>query len=244
MGEIYAIEHGQGLPIILLHGGLATHVACLRFALPLAERFRLSTPDLRGSGRSHFAGELSWELLADDVAQLAPGPCVVGGISFGAGVAVKVALRHPSLVRGLVLLHPAYGGDELGLLPAQRAAMDAMHAAGERTLTDGIAALHPLLDTLPPELRARARQLVAEYDPASVAATTRFMASGVQPFARADELAAIAAPALVVPGIDPQHPREVAELFARALPRCTQVDTSDFARAIDAFVQAALGSEL
>jgi hypothetical protein len=64
------------------------------------------------------------------------------------------------------------------------------------------------------------------------------MASGAQPFARATELAAIAAPALVVPGTDPYHPREVAELYAQHLQRCTMraVEPSEFATMIEGFV--------
>ena len=33
--RLYAVESGDSLPIILLHGGLATHLACRRFASPL-----------------------------------------------------------------------------------------------------------------------------------------------------------------------------------------------------------------
>ena len=228
--RLYATACGEGDAIIILHGGLATNEACWRFAAPLAARARVVAPDLRASGRSHWAGELTWDLLADDIAALARhldiARAIVGGISFGAGCAVRVALRHPQLVSRLVLLHPAFDGVEL--VPAQRAAMDAMHAAGERAMRDGIEALFPLLETLPAPVRERARALVATYDPASVAALTRFMASGAQPFAPG-ELAAIAAPVTVVPGIDPQHPAEVAAIYARHLARCMVVATDDFA---------------
>jgi pimeloyl-ACP methyl ester carboxylesterase len=241
--RLYAVADGHGLPVILLHGGLANHASCRAFAAPLVSRYRLITPDLRASGRSRFAGALDWDLFADDIAALADHlaieRAVVGGISFGAGCAARVALRHPDRIAGLVLLHPAYGGAELGLSPAQIAAMRAMADAGERALVDGMRALDPLLDTLPAELRERARATVATYDPASVAALTRFMASGVQPFARATELATIAAPVLVVPGEDPTHPRDVASLLHEHLPRCTLRDAanSDFASTIEDFIE-------
>jgi hypothetical protein len=59
------------------------------------------------------------------------------------------------------------------------------------------------------------------------------MASGAQPFGAAAELAAIAAPVLLVPGTDPYHPREVAELYRRHLPRCTvsSIEPADFVTA-------------
>src|SRR5688572_21598032 len=221
--RLFVTESGNGPPIVLLHGGLANHLACWLFAAPLASRFRIITPDLRGAGRSHFAGLLSWDMIADDIATIVRSlgieRAAIGGISFGAAAAVRVALRHRDLVSALLVLHPAYGGDELGLSRAQQQAMAAMHAAGSRVVAEGIGVLLPLFDALPPEIRERAKRLVATYDPASVAATTAFMASHAQPFARGAELAAIDVPALVVPGVDAFHPREVAEVFAQHLPR-------------------------
>src|SRR5262249_38394591 len=127
--RLSAVERGAGTPIVLLHGGLANHLSCWLYAEPLAARYRVITPDLRGAGRSTYAGPLSWDLLADDIAALVQHlglPRVaIGGASFGAGVAVRVALRHRELVAALVVLDPAYGGATLGLTPAQQAAMQA-----------------------------------------------------------------------------------------------------------------------
>jgi 3-oxoadipate enol-lactonase len=236
--KLYAVEGGAGRPLILLHGGLANHLACRVFAAPLERELRLITPDVRASGKSHFAGELSWDLLADDVAalirHLGLPRAVVGGISSGAACAVRVALRHPDLVEALVVLTPAFGGADLGLTPVQQAAMAAMDAAGSRAPAEGVEVLFPLFDALPEHVRARGRAVAATYDPASVAATTRFLATGAQPFARGEELAAITAPVLLVPGIDPTHPTEVADVYARNLPRCTvrAVEPAGFAGAI------------
>lgn len=222
--RLYAAHRGTGRAIICLHGGLASQLSCRPYALPLSEHYHLITPDLRGSDQSVYGGPLSWDQLADDIAALAAHlgvtRAVIAGSSFGAAVAVRVALRHPHLLDGLVLLQPAYGGAELGLNAAQLAAFAAMDAAGRRTLTEGIAALLPLFDALPPEIRDHARAAAARYDPASVATTTQLLASHTQPFSSPSELAAITAPALVVPGVDPTHPVEVADVFARHLPRC------------------------
>jgi pimeloyl-ACP methyl ester carboxylesterase len=234
--RLFAVERGAGVPVIFLHGGLADHRAAQHVAgATAAPPYRLITPDLRGAGRSRHPGPLTWADLADDVAALAchlgVARAVVGGSSFGAGCAVAVALRHPALVAALVLVTPAYGGAELGLAPAQAAAMAAMDAAGRRCPREGITALHPLFAALPDPLRARARAMVDGFDPASVAATTAFMASGAQPFAAATELAAIAAPVLLVPGTDPTHPPEVAAVFRRHLRDCTvhAIAPADFA---------------
>jgi 3-oxoadipate enol-lactonase len=224
--RLFAVERGAGQPIILLHGGLVSHVAVSPFAEPLAAHFRVVTPDQRGSGRSVHRARLRWTQLADDVAALARHlgieRAVIAGMSFGAGGAVATALRHPALTAGLAIINPAFGGGEVGLTPAQQAAMDAMDAAGSRAPAEGVAVLHPLFAALPAPVRERVHAMIAGFDPGSVAATTRFLASGEQPFARGADLAAITAPALLVPGLDAYHPPEVTDVFRRHLPRCTE----------------------
>jgi hypothetical protein len=110
-----------------------------------------------------------------------------------------------------------------------------MDEVGRRAPREGIGVLHPLFDALPPAIRERARAMVESFDPASVAATTHFMATGAQPFATGGELAAIACPVLVVPGTDPTHPASHAEAFRRHLSDCRVVETPDLAAAIAAF---------
>jgi 3-oxoadipate enol-lactonase len=240
--RLFAVEGGDGPPVILLHGGLANHLMCWRFAAPLAARLRIITPDLRATGRSVWAGALTWDQLADDIAalvrQLGLERVVIGGVSFGSGVAVRFALRHPSLTAALVLLSPVFAGADVGLTPAQDAAMHAIDTLGRRAVVEGVQVLFALLEALPAELRERGRAVIATFDPASVAATTRFMVSGGHPFASATELASIAAPTLLVPGADPQHPPEVAELYRRQLRSCTvrEADASQYAAAIAEFL--------
>ena len=240
--RLFAALRGSGRPLVLLHGGLATHVSCLRMAAPLLPRYRVIAPDLRGSGASHDGRPLSYDQLADDLAALLDhvglARAAIGGFSFGAACAVAFALRHPSRVAALAIMMPAFAGADAPPNEAQRAAFAAMASAGTRTLREGPGALLPLFDALPAEIRERARALVATFDPASVAATTAFLASAAHPFARASELAAIAAPALVVPGEDATHTREVALAHAQNLPRARLVDASiaDHARVLDEFL--------
>ncbi len=228
--RLFAVARGDGPPIVLLHGGLANHLACWQFAGPLTARYRVVTPDLRGAGRSTYAGTLTWDDLADDVHALLRhlhiDRAVIGGVSFGAAAAVRFALRHPTATAALAVLTPAYGGADLGMTAAQIDAMDAMHAAGARCLTDGVRALYPLFDPLPPDIRTRALAMVDGFDPASVETTTRFMASRIQPFASPADLAALTMPTLVVPGADPTHPPDVADAFARGIPKCTVRDAA------------------
>ena len=49
--QLFVREDGSGPVILMLHGGMATHLASLPLVAPLVERYRIVTPDLRGSGR-------------------------------------------------------------------------------------------------------------------------------------------------------------------------------------------------
>lgn len=217
--RLFALDVGQGLPIVFLHGGLADHRAALFHLGSLAVAHRLLAPDLRGSGRSVYAGTLSWDRLADDVAALLAHlgieRAVVGGTSMGSAVALRFGLRHPRLTVGLMLLSPVYPGEDRGLSVAQLAVMRRMGEVGQQTLQQGPGALRPLFARLPPPVQEVAMEMIMGFDAASVAATTGFLASNVQPICSASELAAIDVPVLIVPGVDAEHPGEVADLYAR-----------------------------
>jgi pimeloyl-ACP methyl ester carboxylesterase len=237
--RLFAVESGEGLPIVFLHGGLADHRASLFRVRPLTTSYRVITPDLRGSGRSVHAGGLSWDQLADDVdallSHLRLERVVVGGVSAGSAVALRFALRHPARVRALVLIAPPYLGSRRGLTGAQRTAFRTMDAHGSRAPAEGIDVLRPLYERLPPATRELALAMLSGFDAASVAATTRFLASGVQPFDEPEELASIEVPALLVPGADPEHPADVCELYAQHLPNRVLVTSAspNVAAAID-----------
>jgi len=241
--RLFAIDKGLGLPLLFFHGGLADHRASLFHVGRLAVAHRVVMPDLRGSGRSVHAGDLSWDLLADDAGALLDHleieGAVVGGVSAGSAVALRFALRHPRRALGLLLKSPVYPGGDRQLTEAQWAAFRTMEAVGRRAVEEGIEVLCPLYERLPEAIREAALEMMRGFDPASVAATTRFLASGAQPFATVSELSAIEVPALLVPGTDPEHPAEVCALYAAHLRRATIVDpaSADLLGRIEAFFQ-------
>ncbi len=226
--RLFAREVGDGHPVVFVHGGLADHRAALFRVRQLAGTHRLVTPDLRGSGRSVHAGDLSWDRLADDMAALLEHleleRAVVGGTSMGSAVALRFALRYPRRLQGLVLMSPVYPGADRPLSEAATVAMQTMKEAGERALEHGMDALRPLFETLPPPIRDVAIEMMLGFDAASVAATTRFLASNQQPMESVHELESINAPVMVLPGIDPQHPAEVASLYTQHLLHSTVVE--------------------
>jgi pimeloyl-ACP methyl ester carboxylesterase len=106
--DIWTEQVGQG-PDVLLIGGAGDTVESRPFLLDgLADRYRLTAVDNRGAGRTgHAGGFVSVEMMADDAAQVlraleAPS-AHVAGFSGGSIVAQELALRHPELVRSLML---------------------------------------------------------------------------------------------------------------------------------------------
>jgi 3-oxoadipate enol-lactonase len=106
--QIYTEQVGEG-PDVLLIGGLGDTVESWELQLDgLADRYRLTAFDNRGAGRTPAAdGPVSVELMADDAAgvlrALGIGSAHVAGFSGGSVIAQELALRHPELVRSLVL---------------------------------------------------------------------------------------------------------------------------------------------
>ena len=106
--DIWTEQVGQG-PDVLLIGGLGDTVESWQFQLDgLADRYRLTAFDNRGAGRTAMPpGPVTVELMADDAAQVLQALEVpsahVAGFSGGSIIAQELALRHPELVRSLVL---------------------------------------------------------------------------------------------------------------------------------------------
>jgi pimeloyl-ACP methyl ester carboxylesterase len=106
--EIYVDQVGQG-PDVLLIGGLGDTIESWQFQLDgLRDRYRLTAFDNRGAGRTAMPeGPASVEAMADDAAgvlrTLDLPSAHVAGFSGGSIIAQELALRHPGLVRSLVL---------------------------------------------------------------------------------------------------------------------------------------------
>lgn len=106
--RMYYESYGEGLPVILLHGGLET---CRMWALmvPVLSRyFRVMTPDSRGHGRTDSSVEpVTFPLMAGDFIQFIQvlgleKPFVVG-YSDGGQIAKHMAINNPGLARGYMI---------------------------------------------------------------------------------------------------------------------------------------------
>jgi pimeloyl-ACP methyl ester carboxylesterase len=61
--RLFAVEEGDGLPLVMLHGGMASHAAVLPAVASLGAKYRVITPDQRGSGRSVCGSPLTFDRL-------------------------------------------------------------------------------------------------------------------------------------------------------------------------------------
>src|SRR3954454_8108034 len=106
--DIWTEQVGEG-PDVLLIGGLGDTVESWQFQLDgLADRYRLTAFDNRGAGRTSMpGGPASVEDMADDAAFVLSALDIrsahVAGFSGGSIISQELALRHPNLVRSLVL---------------------------------------------------------------------------------------------------------------------------------------------
>jgi 3-oxoadipate enol-lactonase len=99
---IRTFEGGEGPPLLLVHGfgGAAWNFSELA---PLLAGRRLIIPDLPGHGASSPLPAPTLTGFADVLCELLDGPVDVLGHSMGGVVALRLAERHPLLVRRLVL---------------------------------------------------------------------------------------------------------------------------------------------
>ena len=114
---------GEGEPLLLLHGGLGSFDMFAPVLPILAEGRRVIGIDLLGHGRTEL-GRRSVNLIemGDDTAavlrELGFEQVDVLGYSLGAGVAMRLAVQHPELVRRAVFASAPFSPD--GFYPEMR----------------------------------------------------------------------------------------------------------------------------
>jgi pimeloyl-ACP methyl ester carboxylesterase len=127
--ELYYEVHGDGEPLILLHGGVGA-IEMFGEVLPmLAEGRKVIGVDLQAHGRTaDIDRPITYEQMAEDVAALIGHlgfeRADVMGYSLGGGVALQTAIRHPDIVRKLVAVSTAFKRD--GWYPEVLAGMEQM----------------------------------------------------------------------------------------------------------------------
>lgn len=107
--NIYSETYGAGNPLVLIHGGFGT-ISMFAPVLPrLSETRQVIAIELQGHGHTaDIERAFSFETFADDVAvlitNLGLANADVLGYSLGGGVAIQTAIRHPNVVRKLIVV--------------------------------------------------------------------------------------------------------------------------------------------
>ncbi len=198
-------------------------------------------PDRHSYGYDRLAADL---LAVLD--ELGLDRAILAGASMGAHTIVRFALDHPERVAALGLITPAYLPGEPASAPDATGAETAIIGAagnvvGEEAKTDAFAAWDALAEGLrgggvdgfmaaydfeavPEVWRATVetvvRQRLARHEHPQAVADALEVVPRSRPFERVEDLAAIAAPTLIVASrdeADPGHPLAVGERYARAI---------------------------
>jgi 3-oxoadipate enol-lactonase len=108
------VDVGEGIPIILIHGLFLDHTAFAEQIDTFNDRYRIIAIDIHGHGASsELDRSMSLDEMAEDyfdlVQQLGIQQAIWGGVSLGGMTSLRIAIRHPEAVLGLVLLNTNAG---------------------------------------------------------------------------------------------------------------------------------------
>ena len=105
--------HGEGPPLVLIHGGLVDHQMWQPQVEPFSRKYKVITYDIRGHGRTGGSEKRGYsvQLLAEDLRalleQLQVDKPVVCGLSLGGIVAQAYATSYPTDIAALILCDTA-----------------------------------------------------------------------------------------------------------------------------------------
>lgn len=123
--EMYYEIHGEGPPLVLLHGAYMTIEAMGPLLPGLAQTRQVIAVEQQGHGRTaDIDRPITYEGMADDTAELirrlGHEEADVLGYSMGGGVALQLAIRRPDVVRRLIVASATFSSDGM---PAEALAM-------------------------------------------------------------------------------------------------------------------------
>jgi pimeloyl-ACP methyl ester carboxylesterase len=204
----YYEVYGAGDPLVLMHGGLSTLEMLDPVAAALSAGFQVYAPERRGHGRTPDpGGPITYATMAADTIAFLDKLGVRGahlvGLSDGGNVALDVALARPDLCGKLVLMGAAAHRD--GHTAEQRELFDRWVGHPSPPVMAGLKQLHGAVAPGGPD---SFEVLFAQLGDVWGADTGHSMA----------ELAALAAPTLVLLGDDDVLTVEHAAAMARAIP--------------------------
>ena len=214
-------DGGEGLPVIFQHG-LGGDEAQVAEVFPDGQGIRRLTLECRGQGKSSLgnASEISIANFANDILAFADSRgvdrFVIGGISMGAAIALRIAIRHPERVKALILARPAWlwGAAPANMKPFAEVASYLRKRTVEDFDTSETA--QKLAREAPDNLLSLKKFFSVKDRSAAAVLLETIAADG--PGVSEVEVRAIAVPTLIVGHkIDAIHPLEFAQTLARKI---------------------------
>jgi pimeloyl-ACP methyl ester carboxylesterase len=223
--------HGDGFPLLLVHGFTGSSLDWTDVAAPLACGRRVVTLDHRGHGESPNTGDAAtynFDQLVVDMARLVDRLGLerfdLLGHSMGGVVAMRYTLRHPERVRSLILMDTAAG--------AQPGAADLLRGGFELVRTQGMLALYEVIQPFlgagerADVLRARQRTKLEQMDPV---AFTELGEELLTYPSILDRLAMLDLPTTVIVGENDTGLRAAADALSSTIPGAVLVVVPDAA---------------
>jgi pimeloyl-ACP methyl ester carboxylesterase len=229
--RLAAESAGEGIPVVLLHGLTATRRYVVMGSRSLERSgHRVIAYDARGHGASSPAPERNayrYEDLVGDLEtvldQMDVDQAVLAGASMGAHTLLAFALQAPERVAGLVVITPAYDGEDVNN-PKSLAHWDALAEGLRKGGVDGFVKAYGEPKVAPQwretVLKVIRQRLSLHQHPGALADALHTVPRS-RPFATVQDLAAIDAPTVIVASgdeADPSHPQAVGEAYAQVIP--------------------------
>jgi pimeloyl-ACP methyl ester carboxylesterase len=111
--ELHYVEQGTGVPVVFVHGSVDDYRSFEPQLEPLSQHYRVISYSRRynfPNAANAMSGSHSALVEADDLASLLKAlgayPAHIVGHSYGAYTALILAMKHPELVRSVVLAEP------------------------------------------------------------------------------------------------------------------------------------------
>jgi pimeloyl-ACP methyl ester carboxylesterase len=201
--NLYYETHGDGRPLILLHGGLGSGEMFGPILPTLSASHRVVAPDLQGHGRTaDIDRPIDIRLMADDIAALIEhlglDQADVVGYSLGGGVALMTAIKYPHLVNRAVIACIYLRPDVID--PALRAQQGQVSAAAAEFMKD--TPMYQLYQKVAPRPEDFGRLL------------DKIGASMAEPYDYTEDVRSLRVPTLIVASdADQAPPSHYAEMF-------------------------------
>ena len=110
--DTYYEGHGEGAPLMLLHGGFGNAPSMAPMTDILSRQYRVYLPERRGHGHTADPGEINYELMTDDtvgfMAAMGIEKARVVGYSDGAIICLYLGMRHAGIVEQMVPVSANY----------------------------------------------------------------------------------------------------------------------------------------